>query len=106
MNTLGIVIVTILLGLLIGCGIGYLIYLYKYRKLTKKAEKEFKKDDPVDEELKPCLICEKKTTGAVCSLEHQKEWVKNHTRLSEGNHEPNKVGELNKGSSNELAPTL
>jgi len=106
MNILGIVIVTILLGLLIGWGIGYLIYLYKSRKLTKKAEKEFKKDDPVDEELKPCLICGKKTTGDVCSLEHQKEWVKNHTQLSEGNHEPNKVGEINKGSSNELAPTL
>lgn len=27
-------------------------------------------------ELKECLICGKKTTGEVCSLEHQKEWIK------------------------------
>lgn len=28
------------------------------------------------EKLKPCLICGKRTTGEVCSTEHQQEWVK------------------------------
>ena len=105
MNPYITLILVILFGMALGFGLGYLAYLYKSKKLIKMAEKEFKKDDPVDGELKPCLICGLKTTGDVCSLEHQQQWVKNHTQLSEGRHGPNKVGEINKGSSNELAPT-
>jgi len=106
MNAYVSLILLILFGIVIGFGLGYLMNIYKTKQLGKMAEKDLKKDDLVDEELKPCLICGKNTTGDVCGLKHQKEWVKNHTRLSEGNHEPNKVGELiNKGSSNELAPT-
>lgn len=37
-------------------------------------------DDIEIEKLKPCLICGKMTTGDVCSIEHQQEWIKRNQK--------------------------
>lgn len=62
------------------------------------------------QELKPCLICEKKTTGDVCSLEHQEEWVRREAEKEKKKEEKKEAKkeakkEIRKEAEVEINPT-
>lgn len=98
MNSVYWNITSAILGILFGYSVVKLNEKGKMnRRIKKQAKKDLKiKDVDIKKQheqkplpvLKPCLICGKVTTGDVCSIEHQQEWIKQHTHLSEGSHEP------------------
>lgn len=83
-------------GFIFGFIIGYFVYWNKERRIRKMAKKKLEKDERFIEKkaLKPCLICGLMTTGDVCSVEHQQQWIKNQTQLSEGKQEPKKEEDI------------
>lgn len=78
----------VILAVMIGLFWGSIISFIKNWLIKRKARKFDK--EKAEKGLKPCLICQKWTTGDVCSPEHQQQWIKLHTLKSEGKQEPKK----------------